>query len=140
MTIINCLQDQAIPVYGDGKQIRDWLYVADHCEAVYKVLVNGNTGETYNIGGGNQPTNFEVVRHICILMDARLPQSPNLPHQNLITFVTDRPGHDRRYAMEFTRITSELGWQPTKTLMTGLEKTVDWYLENLEWVEAILGQ
>lgn len=135
--ITNCLQGKPIPVYGDGKQIRDWLYVVDHCEAIYKVLVGGENGQTYNIGGDNQPTNLEIIHQICDVLDDRLPQSPFVPHKNLITFVKDRPGHDRRYAMDITRIRTELGWQPTESLESGLEKTVDWYLANLDWVDSI---
>jgi dTDP-glucose 4,6-dehydratase len=135
--ITNCLQGKPIPVYGDGKQVRDWLYVQDHCEAIYKVIDAGRVGETYNIGGNNQPTNLEIIHEICKILDDRLPESPHMPHKNLITFVTDRPGHDRRYAMNITKINEELGWGPTENLATGLEKTVDWYLSNLEWVDSI---
>ncbi|MCB2178763.1 dTDP-glucose 4,6-dehydratase [bacterium] len=135
--ITNCLEGKPIPVYGDGKQIRDWLYVDDHCDAIYRVLKNGRDGETYAIGGNNQPTNLEIIHTICQVLDDRLPQSPHVPHKDLITFVTDRPGHDRRYAMSIEHIQSELGWQPTENLTTGLEKTVDWYLANLDWVNDI---
>ncbi len=135
--ITNCLQGKPIPVYGDGKQIRDWLYVGDHCDAIYRVIVNGREGETYAIGGNNQPTNLEIIHTICEVLDDRLPNSPHAPHKELITFVTDRPGHDRRYAMSIDRIQAELGWQPTESLATGLEKTVDWYLANLDWVDDI---
>lgn len=135
--ITNCLQGKPIPVYGDGMQIRDWLYVGDHCDAIYRVLKNGRDGETYAVGGNNQPPNIEIIHTICEILDDRLPNSPYAPHKDLITYVTDRPGHDRRYAMSIERIQSELGWQPTESLATGLEKTVDWYLEHLDWVDDI---
>jgi len=135
--ITNCLEGKPIPVYGDGKQIRDWLYVEDHCQAIHQVLLHGKNGQTYNIGGNNQPTNLEIIHQICDLLDDRLPQSDHTPHRNLITFVKDRPGHDRRYAMDITRIQDEIGWQPTENLKSGLAKTVDWYLDNLDWVEKI---
>lgn len=138
--IFNCLQGLPIPVYGDGQQIRDWLYVQDHCEAIYKVIDQGQNGETYNIGGNNQPTNLELIKRICGILDDRLPNSPYFPHENLISFVTDRPGHDRRYAMDTTHIQTELGWQPKENLTSGLQKTVDWYLNNLDWVEKIRSQ
>lgn len=135
--ITNCLEGKPIPVYGDGKQIRDWLYVIDHCTAIHQVLLNGRIGETYNIGGNNQPTNLEIIHQICDILDERLPESPYRPHKNLITFVKDRPGHDRRYAMDISRVSSELGWQPTESLHTGLQKTVEWYLTNQDWVEQV---
>lgn len=135
--IMNCLRGNPIPVYGDGQQIRDWLFVEDHCEAIYKVISHGSQGKTYNVGGNNQPTNLEIINQICQILDERMPDSPHFPHQQLITFIKDRPGHDRRYAMDITRIQSELGWQPKENLSTGLQKTVDWYLSNLDWVEKI---
>jgi dTDP-glucose 4,6-dehydratase len=135
--ITNCLEGKEIPVYGDGKQIRDWLYVEDHCDAIYQVVQDGRVGETYNIGGNNQPTNLEIIHTICEYLDQKLPQSPQVPHKELIQFVKDRPGHDRRYAMDISKIADELGWQPTEDLSSGLEKTVDWYLDNLEWVNSI---
>lgn len=136
--ITNCLEGKPIPVYGDGKQIRDWLYVIDHCSAVHQVLLKGRIGETYNIGGNNQPTNLEIIHLICDILDERLPESPHRPHKDLITFVKDRPGHDRRYAMEISKVSTELGWHPTESLHTGLQKTIDWYLANQDWVENIL--
>ncbi len=138
--IFNCLQGLPIPVYGDGQQIRDWLYVEDHCKAIYQVITQGKNGETYNIGGNNQPTNLELIKHICKILDDQIPNSPYYPHENLITFVNDRPGHDRRYAMDITHIQTQLGWQPEEDLASGLRKTVDWYLNNLNWVEKIRSQ
>jgi dTDP-glucose 4,6-dehydratase len=135
--ITNCLEGKPIPVYGDGKQIRDWLYVIDHCIAIHQVLSTGRIGETYNIGGKNQPTNLEIILQICKILDERLPESPHRPHKNLINFVKDRPGHDRRYAMDISRVSSELGWQPLESLHTGLQKTIEWYLTNQDWVKHI---
>lgn len=135
--ILNCLAGNSIPIYGDGLQIRDWLYVIDHCEAIWEILQTGKVSETYNIGGDNQPTNIEIVRTICKLMDEKLPESPFSPHDNLITFVTDRPGHDRRYAMDINKINKDLGWKPSEDLASGLRKTVDWYLTNQDWIEVI---
>jgi dTDP-glucose 4,6-dehydratase len=135
--ITNCLEGKSIPVYGDGKQIRDWLYVEDHCSAIYKVLQKGRLGETYCIGGNNQPTNLEIVHRICEILDEMVPQSPHLPHLDLIEFVKDRPGHDRRYDIDITKISSELNWQPQVSLSDGLEKTVNWYLDNIDWVNSI---
>jgi dTDP-glucose 4,6-dehydratase len=140
LMVLNALDGKSLPVYGDGMQIRDWLYVEDHCEAIYKVLKEGRVGETYNIGGDNQPPNIDIVRTICKIMDERRPDSPHYPHESLISFVTDRPGHDRRYAMDIKKIGSELGWEPRQSLKTGLEKTVQWYLENQSWVEKIRKQ
>jgi dTDP-glucose 4,6-dehydratase len=130
LTILNALAGKSLPVYGDGKQIRDWLYVEDHCEAIRQVLLDGRPGETYNIGGDNQPTNLEIVHTICEILDRELPDSPHRPHRQLIQFVTDRPGHDRRYAMDIDKIKRELGWQPRHSLREGLEKTVAWYLSQ----------
>ena len=135
--ITNCLEGKPIPVYGDGKQIRDWLYVLDHCTAIHQVLLKGRIGETYNIGGNNQPTNLEIIHQICEILDELLPESTHRPHKNLITFVKDRPGHDRRYAMDITKVSTELGWKPTESLYTGLAKTIKWYLANPDWVEQV---
>jgi dTDP-glucose 4,6-dehydratase len=137
LVILNALAGKPLPVYGDGMQIRDWLYVEDHCEAIRLVLEKGRVGETYNIGGNNQPPNIEIVRSICAILDELLPDSPHRPHESLIKFVADRPGHDRRYAIDLTKINRELGWQPKESLQTGLRKTVEWYLQNSEWVAAI---
>jgi dTDP-glucose 4,6-dehydratase len=140
LMILNALRGEPLPVYGDGQQIRDWLYVEDHCQAIWTILQNGKAGETYNIGGDNQPANLTVIRSICEIMDRLRPQSPFAPHASLIQHVTDRPGHDRRYAMDITKISSELGWQPRHTLADGLEKTIAWYLSHPEWIEAIQQQ
>ena len=137
LIILNAMEGKRLPVYGDGKQVRDWLYVEDHCEAILAVLERGKIGETYNIGGNNQPYNIEIIDAICAILDELLPESPYHPFGNLITYVTDRPGHDRRYAMNIEKIERELGWQPRESLQTGLEKTVRWYLDHPEWVQAI---
>jgi len=134
LVILNALEGKPLPVYGDGKQVRDWLYVEDHCEAIHRVLLSGRPGETYNVGGNNQPTNLEVVQALCALLDAR---RPGAPHAALIRQVDDRPGHDRRYAMDITKIRAELGWQPRYDLQAGLAATLDWYLDHPEWVAAI---
>ena len=137
LMILNALEGKPLPVYGDGKQVRDWLYVEDHCEAILRVLRQAPLGESYNIGGGNQPTNLEIVQSICEMLDEVVPESPYKPHRRLIRFVTDRPGHDRRYAMDITKISTHLGWQPRHTLAEGLLATVQWYLEHKDWVNAI---
>jgi len=138
VVILNAKQGQPIPVYGDGLQIRDWLYVSDHCQALSDVLERGRAGETYNIGGSNQPTNLEIIQKICAIMDTILTESPYKPHKQLIKFVEDRPGHDRRYAMDITKIITKIGWRPHENLDSGLEKTVRWYLDHPEWVEKII--
>ncbi len=131
------MSGQSIPVYGDGKQIRDWLYVIDHCDAILRIISDGRVGETYNIGGENQPTNISLVELICDLLDDALQDSPYHPHRSLIEFVEDRPGHDRRYAMDSTKIKTELGWEPKETLESGLRKTMGWYFKNSGWVSNI---
>ena len=138
LMILNALTGKSLPMYGDGLQIRDWLYVEDHCDAIWKIIQHGSIGESYNIGGGNQPTNLEIVETICALLDEKERLSEYKPHQQLIEFVKDRPGHDRRYAMNITKIHNELGWRPTHDLEEGLKKTVDWYLDNTEWLNKIL--
>ena len=140
LMILNALEGKPLPIYGDGAQIRDWLYVEDHCEAIWQVLQNGKTGESYNVGGNNQPTNMEIVNAICEILDELKPASPYAPHAALKQFVTDRPGHDRRYAMNISKINAELGWQPKYNLQDGLLKTVRWYLENDEWIASIRKQ
>lgn len=137
LTILNAVNGLPIPVYGDGQQVRDWLYVEDHCEAIWQVLRAGRVGESYNIGGGNQPTNLTIVRTICDILDELYPASPHTPHEQFIRFVADRPGHDRRYAMDITKINTELGWNPRHDLQSGLFQTVKWYLDNPDWVEAV---
>ena len=137
LIILNALEGRPLPVYGDGQQVRDWLYVTDHCEAIHKILIGGEPGETYNIGGGNQPTNLSIVETICDLLDELRPAGS---HRELIKFVPDRPGHDRRYAMDIGKIGRELGWRPAHSLADGLLETVGWYLANPEWAAAIQKQ
>jgi dTDP-glucose 4,6-dehydratase len=138
LMIYNALRGEPLPVYGDGRQIRDWLYVKDHCRAVVTVLEEGRVGEVYNVGGHNERTNLEVVRAVCSLLDKLVPNSPRVPHESFITFVDDRPGHDRRYAIDASKIERELGWRPNETFESGIEKTVRWYLENRLWCEGVL--
>jgi len=140
LMILNALEGKPMPIYGDGRQIRDWLYVQDHCEAIWQVLQYGRTDESYNVGGNNQPTNLEIVDIICDIFDELKPQSPYRPHAGLKKFVSDRPGHDRRYAMNISKIGLELGWQPRHPLKEGLLKTVCWYLEHEDWIQAIRKQ
>jgi dTDP-glucose 4,6-dehydratase len=137
LVILNAISGKTLPIYGDGGQIRDWLFVEDHCDAILSILTEGKPGETYNIGGGNQPTNLEIVHQICQILDERLPTSTFRPHESLIEFVPDRPGHDRRYAMDITKIKTELGWSPRESLATGLKKTIEWYLDHNTWLEEI---
>ena len=137
LMILNARQGKKLPLYGDGLNVRDWLYVADHCDAVRLVLERGRVGESYNIGGRCEKTNLEVVTQICALMDALCPTSPSVPHAALITHVPDRPGHDRRYAMDISKIEGELGWTPRESFDSGLAKTIRWYLDNPQWVEAV---
>lgn len=140
LTILNALQGKSLPVYGNGQQIRDWLYVDDHACALYTVVTKGTIGETYNIGGHNEQKNIDVVRGICSLLDELRPNHPNKikSYNELITFVTDRPGHDVRYAIDASKIDRELGWKPKETFETGLRKTVKWYLNNKPWWQGIL--
>jgi dTDP-glucose 4,6-dehydratase len=140
LMITNALEGKPLPMYGDGKQVRDWLFVEDHAEAIYTVLTKSSPGNTYNIGGNNQPTNLEIVETICEILDEMLPDSKYKPHKNLIQFVKDRPGHDRRYAMDISRINHELGWQPKHSLSSGLRKTVEWYLSHKDWLDKIRKQ
>ncbi len=137
LIINNALAGKPLPIYGDGLQVRDWLYVVDHCRAIAEVLKKGQIGETYNVGGVNQRSNREVVNTVCALLDELVPESPHKPHAQLITSVKDRPGHDRRYAIDATKIEREIGWKPQETFETGLRKTVQWYLDNREWVEGV---
>lgn len=138
LMVMNAIQGKPLPVYGDGQQVRDWLYVEDHCEAIHLILRKGKSGETYNIGGNNQSTNLELVDELCNILDELLPDSPHRPHSQLIKMVTDRPGHDRRYAMDITKIGAELGWKPRCDIKTGLRSTIEWYLSHREWEDAIL--
>jgi len=137
LMILNAIEGRKLPIYGDGLNIRDWLYVEDHCEALEIVLERGQVGQTYNIGGRCEKTNLDLVRTICRLLDEMLPKSPYKPHESLITFVKDRPGHDRRYAIDCSKIERELGWSPRESLETGLRKTIRWYLDNPEWVRSV---
>jgi dTDP-glucose 4,6-dehydratase len=136
LVILNARDGKPLPVYGDGQNVRDWLYVEDHCEAIAQVLARGRVGQTYNIGGWNEKRNIEIVETICDLVD-EMAGSRGTPRRGLITFVKDRPGHDRRYAMDATKIERELGWRPLETFESGIRKTVRWYLENEEWVRDV---
>jgi dTDP-glucose 4,6-dehydratase len=137
LVILHAISGKPVPVYGDGQNVRDWVFVVDHCEAVRTVLARGRPGETYNIGGRNQLKNLDVVNTICAVLDELQPHGPTVPHQKLITFVKDRPGHDRRYAMDISKIESELGWRPKETFETGIRKTIEWYLENEAWIQSV---
>jgi dTDP-glucose 4,6-dehydratase len=136
LMIVNALAGKPLPVYGDGQQVRDWLYVKDHCAAIRTVLARGEPGETYNIGGWNEKPNLDIVHTICSLLDELRPD-PAGPYARHITYVTDRPGHDRRYAIDARKIERELGWKPAETFETGIRKTVRWYLDHAEWVERV---
>ncbi|MBU3576872.1 dTDP-glucose 4,6-dehydratase [Polynucleobacter sp. UK-Kesae-W10] len=138
LVILNALNGKPLPVYGDGQQIRDWLYVGDHCSAIREVLDKGRLGETYNIGGWNEKANLDVVKTICGILDELRPRADGKPYAEQITFVTDRPGHDRRYAIDASKIEKELGWRPAETFDTGIRKTVQWYLDQPEWVEGVV--
>lgn len=138
LMISNAQVGKALPVYGKGDNIRDWLYVDDHARALKVVLETGVVGECYNIGGFNEHTNLDVVHQLCTILDELLPESPYVPHENLIEFVTDRPGHDQRYAIDATKIERELGWLPEETFATGLRKTVQWYIDNTTWCQRVL--
>ena len=138
LVIAKALAGEPLPVYGDGRQVRDWLYVADHCEAIRTVLAKGRVGETYNVGGNAERENIEVVRTICRLLDQRRPRPDGQPHEVLITHVTDRPGHDRRYAIDASKLKNELGWEPKYSFEQGIAATVDWYLAHQDWVRRVL--
>ena len=138
LVILNALDGKPLPVYGDGQQIRDWLYVGDHCSAIREVLANGRLGETYNIGGWNEKANLEVVNTICKILDELKPRADKKSYTEQITFVKDRPGHDRRYAIDASKIEKELGWRPAETFDTGIRKTVEWYLDNPTWVKGVV--
>jgi dTDP-glucose 4,6-dehydratase len=138
LMITKALSGKPLPVYGDGKQIRDWLYVEDHCRAILEVLKKGTVGQVYNIGGHNEKTNLDVVHTLCRILDEMVSDSSCQPHENLISFVADRPGHDHRYAIDASKIQNQLGWVPQESFQTGLRKTVRWYLDNKAWTERVL--
>ena len=138
LIIHNALAGKELPVYGDGKNVRDWLYVEDHCSALYTVMTKGKLGETYNVGGNCEMQNIEIVRAVCSILDELRPKHDGSKYDSQITFVKDRPGHDRRYAIDASKIKKELGWEPKETFETGIRKTVKWYLENTEWVDDII--
>ena len=137
LMIVNALAGKPLPVYGDGMQIRDWLYVKDHCSAIRRVLEAGRLGETYNVGGWNEKPNIEIVQTVCKLLDEMRPKADGSSYASQITYVTDRPGHDRRYAIDARKLEAELGWKPAETFETGIRKTVEWYLANPEWVAHV---
>src|SRR5450830_10019 len=137
LMIVNALAGKALPVYGDGQQIRDWLYVKDHCSAIRRVLEAGRLGETYNVGGWNEKPNLDIVHTVCALLDELKPRADGKPYQDQITYVTDRPGHDRRYAIDARKLEQELGWKPAETFETGIRKTVQWYLDHPVWVANV---
>ncbi len=138
LVILNALAGKPLPIYGDGQQIRDWLYVKDHCSAIRRVLEVGKLGETYNVGGWNEKPNLDVVNIICSILDGLRPKADGTSYSTQITYVKDRPGHDRRYAIDATKIERDLGWKPAETFETGIQKTVQWYLDNQEWTEGVL--
>jgi dTDP-glucose 4,6-dehydratase len=137
LVIHNALSGKPLPIYGDGQQIRDWLYVKDHCSAIRRVLEAGRVGEVYNVGGWKEKANLDVVHTLCAILDELSPRADGKPYKEQITYVKDRPGHDRRYAIDATKIERELGWKPAETFETGIKKTVQWYLENQSWVENV---
>ena len=138
LVILNALSSKPLPIYGDGQQIRDWLYVGDHCSAIREVLAKGKLGETYNIGGWNEKANIDVVKTICSILDELKPRVDGKSYAEQITFVKDRPGHDRRYAIDASKIERDLGWRPAETFDTGIRKTVQWYLDNPVWIDGVV--
>jgi dTDP-glucose 4,6-dehydratase len=138
LCILNALNGKPLPIYGDGQQIRDWLYVKDHCSAIRRVLEKGNLGETYNVGGWNEKANLDVVKTLCAILDELKPKADGSKYESQITYVKDRPGHDRRYAIDATKLEKELGWKPQETFETGIRKTVEWYLNNQDWVGHVV--
>ena len=138
LMIVNAQAGKALPVYGDGQQIRDWLYVTDHCSAIRRVLEAGQLGEVYNVGGWNEKPNLDIVHTVCALLDELKPRADGKPYQDQITYVTDRPGHDRRYAIDARKIEQQLGWKPSETFESGIRKTVQWYLDHPDWVANVL--
>jgi len=137
LMIVNALAGKPLPVYGDGMQVRDWLYVKDHCSAIRRVLEAGRLGEVYNVGGWNEKPNIEIVKTVCALLDELRPRADGKPYAEQISYVTDRPGHDRRYAIDARKLEAELGWKPAETFETGIRKTVEWYLANPDWVSHV---
>jgi dTDP-glucose 4,6-dehydratase len=135
--VLNALEGKVLPIYGDGKNIRDWLYVKDHCRAIWLIMKQGRRGETYNIGGNSERTNLHVVESICDCLDKSRASQDNANYRELIRFIKDRPGHDRRYAIDASKIREELGWKPEESFESGIVKTIYWYLENLDWVQNI---
>lgn len=140
LMILNAVNGKPLPIYGKGENVRDWLFVDDHARALWRVLKSGQPGETYNIGGSNTLTNIEVVNTVCAILDDLLPDSPHRPHKNLIEYVADRPGHDYRYAIDATKIETQLGWRALETFQSGIRLTVQWYLDNIAWCESVQGQ
>jgi dTDP-glucose 4,6-dehydratase len=138
LCILNALKGKSLPIYGDGKQVRDWLYVKDHCSAIRRVLDKGRLGETYNVGGWNEKANLDVVKTLCSILDELKPKSDGTKYESQITYVKDRPGHDRRYAIDATKLEKELEWRPQETFETGIRKTVEWYLANETWVSHVV--
>jgi dTDP-glucose 4,6-dehydratase len=139
LMVLNCLHGKPLPLYGDGNQVRDWLYVGDHCRAIRAVLKHGRIGEVYNVGGDSEMNNKDVVHAICHTVDSLSPGLPHSPSTSLITYVVDRPGHDRRYAINFQKLQNEIGWNPTLNFQEGITQTVRWYLEHPEWVANVVG-
>ena len=137
LMVVNALAGKPLPIYGDGQQVRDWLYVKDHCSAIRRVLEAGRPGETYNVGGWNEMPNLDIVHTVCGLLDSLRPRADGQSYSSQITYVTDRPGHDRRYAIDASKIERELGWKPAETFATGIRKTIEWYLANPEWVARV---
>jgi len=137
LIILNARGGKPLPVYGDGQNVRDWLFVGDHCDAIRQVLSRGKPGETYNVGDSNEKRNIDIVETVCSILDEECPQDPVVPHRQLITFVKDRPGHDRRYAIDARKIERDLGWRPGESFDSGIRKTVRWYLDNEAWVKDV---
>jgi dTDP-glucose 4,6-dehydratase len=137
LIILNAIDGKSLPIYGDGRNVRDWLYVRDHCTAIWTVMKNGKTGETYNVGGDSEMENIAIVEILCDILDEKNRLSDNRTRRDLITFVDDRPGHDWRYAIDFTKLNRELNWSPEATLETGIRDTIQWYLNNRKWVDRV---
>ena len=135
--ILNALEGEPLPIYGDGRNVRDWLYVRDHCIAIWKIMKKGRRGETYNIGGHNEIENIVLVEMLCDILDEILRQGRDKSCKKLITFIKDRPGHDRRYAMDFSKLRHELGWSPAESFESGIRKTITWYIDNRDWVKRV---